>query len=99
MEGRGLRVAGEGARVVADIVCSYRTVDGEEREVDRREGVGMKLGIYTVKLPCPCNYVANSLHRGGGGAALTGSRGDSGRDERGRGLQVGVSPSRDGKAP
>ena len=45
-QGRGLRVAGEGARVVADIVCSYRTVDGEEREVYRREEVGMKLGIY-----------------------------------------------------
>ena len=42
--GRGLRVAGEGATVTADIVCSYTTGNGEERELERRERVEMRLG-------------------------------------------------------
>ncbi|CAI8002490.1 FK506-binding protein-like, partial [Geodia barretti] len=42
--GRGLRIAGEGATVVIDIVCSYGAADGDPREVERREGVEMKLG-------------------------------------------------------
>jgi tetratricopeptide (TPR) repeat protein len=42
--GRGLRVAGERATLVVDIVCSYRAADGDLREVERREGVEMKLG-------------------------------------------------------
>ncbi|CAI8002480.1 FK506-binding protein-like [Geodia barretti] len=42
--GRGLRIAGEGATVVIDIVCSYGAADGDLREVERREGVEMKLG-------------------------------------------------------
>ena len=44
MESRGLRVAGERATVRADIVGYYRTLDGEEKELERREGVEVKLG-------------------------------------------------------
>ena len=44
LAGRGLRVAGEGATVVVDIVCSYRAADGAVREVERRKGVEMRLG-------------------------------------------------------
>ena len=44
LAGGGLRVAGEGATVVVDIVCSYRAADSAVREVERREGVEMRLG-------------------------------------------------------
>lgn len=43
-KGYGLRVAGERATVVADIVSSYRTGDGAEKELERRDGVEIKLG-------------------------------------------------------
>lgn len=42
--GRGMRVAGERAAVVVDIVGSYRTPDGKEGEMERREGIEVRLG-------------------------------------------------------
>ena len=56
--GRGLRIAGEGATVVIDIVCSYRAADGDLREVERREGVEMKLGKTLQVISCLIAHVS-----------------------------------------
>ena len=55
--GRGLRVAGERATLVVDIVCSYRAADGDLREVERREGVEMKLGKTLQVISCLSAHV------------------------------------------
>ena len=35
----------------ATIVCGYRTADGDEREVERKEGVEVRLGRHPFDLP------------------------------------------------